>query len=89
VLLPDRFRAQLRELYDAAAHNRPDEVLGHLHTLVPEYAPTPRLGADCGAEVWSGFPGPALVQAGPGAPVDDPIDVVRAPALAGIYPDDY
>jgi FlaA1/EpsC-like NDP-sugar epimerase len=34
------FRAGLRELYDAAGHNRPDEVFAHLRTLVPEYAPT-------------------------------------------------
>jgi FlaA1/EpsC-like NDP-sugar epimerase len=37
------FRAGLHELYDAAAHNRPDEVFAHLRRLVPEYAPTPRL----------------------------------------------
>jgi FlaA1/EpsC-like NDP-sugar epimerase len=34
------FRAGLRELYDAARHNRPDEVFAHLRKLVPEYAPT-------------------------------------------------
>jgi FlaA1/EpsC-like NDP-sugar epimerase len=34
------FRAGLRELYDAARHNRPDEVFEHLRKLVPEYAPT-------------------------------------------------
>ncbi|KRE97602.1 polysaccharide biosynthesis protein [Nocardioides sp. Soil774] len=37
------FRAQLHELYEAASHNRPDEVLDHLRRLVPEYHPTPRL----------------------------------------------
>ena len=31
------FRARLQELYDAALHNRPDEVLDHLSRLVPEY----------------------------------------------------
>jgi FlaA1/EpsC-like NDP-sugar epimerase len=39
---PDRvasFRAHLRELYDAAAHNRPAEVVQQLRTLVPEYCP--------------------------------------------------
>lgn len=34
------FRAGLRDLYDAARHNRPDEVFAHLRKLVPEYAPT-------------------------------------------------
>lgn len=34
------FRAGLHELYDAARHNRPDEVFAHLRKLVPEYAPT-------------------------------------------------
>jgi FlaA1/EpsC-like NDP-sugar epimerase len=37
------FRAGLRELYDAAAHNRADEVFGHLRRLVPEYSPAPGL----------------------------------------------
>lgn len=37
---PAGFRAGLRELYDAAAHNRPDEVFRHLCRLVPEYRPT-------------------------------------------------
>jgi FlaA1/EpsC-like NDP-sugar epimerase len=37
------FRAQLHDLYDAALHNRPDEVMGHLSRLVPEYTPTRRL----------------------------------------------
>jgi len=37
------FRAQLGDLYDAAAHNRPDEVFELLRELVPEYAPAPRL----------------------------------------------
>lgn len=37
------FRAALRELYDAASHNRPDEVFGHLRRLVPEYSPAPGL----------------------------------------------
>jgi FlaA1/EpsC-like NDP-sugar epimerase len=39
---PDRipaFRAHLRELYDAAGHNRPAEVIGELCALVPEYTP--------------------------------------------------
>jgi FlaA1/EpsC-like NDP-sugar epimerase len=40
---PASFRARLRDLYDAAAHNRPDEVFELLRELVPEYAPTPRL----------------------------------------------
>ena len=35
------FHAGLRELYDAAAHNRPDEVFRHLRRLVPEYSPAP------------------------------------------------
>ena len=34
------FRAGLRELYDAASHNRPDEVFAHLRELVPEYTTT-------------------------------------------------
>jgi FlaA1/EpsC-like NDP-sugar epimerase len=34
------FRSRLQQLYDAANHNRPEEVLGHLRGLVPEYAPT-------------------------------------------------
>jgi FlaA1/EpsC-like NDP-sugar epimerase len=33
------FRAHLRELYDAATHNRPDEVVQQLRLLVPEYSP--------------------------------------------------
>ncbi|GAA1601715.1 hypothetical protein GCM10009804_67850 [Kribbella hippodromi] len=37
------FRAGLRELYDAASHNRPDEVFRHLRRLVPEYSPAPGL----------------------------------------------
>jgi FlaA1/EpsC-like NDP-sugar epimerase len=37
------FRANLRDLYDAASHNRPDEVFQHLHQLVPEYIPAPAL----------------------------------------------
>ncbi|MGN6780190.1 MAG: polysaccharide biosynthesis protein [Marmoricola sp.] len=49
--LPARFRAQLRDLYDAAAHNRPDEVVAHLRSLVPEYAPTPRLVAEGAVEL--------------------------------------
>jgi FlaA1/EpsC-like NDP-sugar epimerase len=39
---PDRtqsFRAHLRELYDAAGHNRPAEVINQLCALVPEYTP--------------------------------------------------
>jgi FlaA1/EpsC-like NDP-sugar epimerase len=40
---PTGFQAGLRELYDAAAHNRPDEVFGHLRRLVPEYSPSPGL----------------------------------------------
>jgi FlaA1/EpsC-like NDP-sugar epimerase len=39
---PDRipaFRARLRELYDAAGHNRPAEVIDELCALVPEYTP--------------------------------------------------
>jgi hypothetical protein len=39
---PDRvssFRAHLRELYDAAGHNRPAEVINQLCALVPEYSP--------------------------------------------------
>ncbi|HEX5560729.1 MAG TPA: nucleoside-diphosphate sugar epimerase/dehydratase [Nocardioidaceae bacterium] len=35
------FRARLQDLYDAASHNRPDEVFAHLHDLVPEYAAKP------------------------------------------------
>ncbi len=31
------FGARLQELYDAARHNRPDEVFEHLSRLVPEY----------------------------------------------------
>ena len=37
------FRSGLQQLYDAANHNRPDEVFAHLRSLVPEYAPTTRL----------------------------------------------
>jgi FlaA1/EpsC-like NDP-sugar epimerase len=37
------FRAGLRELYDSAGHNRPDEVCRHLRRLVPEYTPAPGL----------------------------------------------
>jgi FlaA1/EpsC-like NDP-sugar epimerase len=37
------FRSGLHELYDAASHNRADEVFMHLRRLVPEYASTPRL----------------------------------------------
>ena len=33
------FRARLHDLYDAARHNRPDEVIDHLQWLVPEYRP--------------------------------------------------
>lgn len=42
--LPQRpgFRAALSDLYDAAAFNRPDEVVAHLRRLVPEYSPPPR-----------------------------------------------
>jgi len=35
------FRSRLQQLYDAASHNRPDEVLAHLAELVPEYSPAP------------------------------------------------
>ena len=34
------FRSGLQQLYDAANHNRPDEVLSHLHALVPEFTAT-------------------------------------------------
>lgn len=37
------FRAKLHDLYDAASHNRGEEVFEHLRRLVPEYAPTTRL----------------------------------------------
>ncbi len=37
------FRSRLHDLYDAAQHNRPDEVVEHLRLLVPEYRPTARL----------------------------------------------
>jgi FlaA1/EpsC-like NDP-sugar epimerase len=37
------FRASLRELYDAASHNRADEVFRHLRRMVPEYSPSPGL----------------------------------------------
>jgi FlaA1/EpsC-like NDP-sugar epimerase len=37
------FRSMLRELYDAAWHNRPDEVFDHLRRLVPEYQPASQL----------------------------------------------
>jgi FlaA1/EpsC-like NDP-sugar epimerase len=33
------FRAVLNDLYDAASHNRPDEVMEHMCRLVPEYTP--------------------------------------------------
>ena len=33
------FQARLLDLYDAAKHNRPDEVREHLRRLVPEYEP--------------------------------------------------
>jgi FlaA1/EpsC-like NDP-sugar epimerase len=39
------FRAKLRELCDAAAHNRADEVFQHLRRMVPEYSPSPGLVA--------------------------------------------
>lgn len=35
------FRSELQQLYDAANHNRPDEVFAALHNLVPEYDPGP------------------------------------------------
>ena len=35
------FRARLQDLYDAAGHNRPDEVVSLLHELVPEYVSKP------------------------------------------------
>ena len=35
----DWFQARLLDLYDAAKHNRPDEVREHLRQLVPEYEP--------------------------------------------------
>ena len=38
------FRAALLDLYDAASHNRADEVCEHLCRLVPEYAPPPTAG---------------------------------------------
>jgi FlaA1/EpsC-like NDP-sugar epimerase len=45
--LPSRpaagFRARIHELYEAASHNRADEVFAHLRNLVPEYQPTLRL----------------------------------------------
>jgi FlaA1/EpsC-like NDP-sugar epimerase len=37
------FMAHLHDLYDAAFHNRSEEVFELLRRLVPEYAPTPRL----------------------------------------------
>jgi FlaA1/EpsC-like NDP-sugar epimerase len=40
--VPD-FQANLHDLYDAASHNRPDEVFRHLRRLVPEYLPAPGL----------------------------------------------
>ncbi len=40
---PSTFRARLLDLYEAANHNRPDEVVELLRELVPEYGPTPRL----------------------------------------------
>ncbi len=39
-MAPQGFRARLQDLYDAASHNRPDEVFAHLHELVPEYTPS-------------------------------------------------
>ncbi len=33
------FHSRLNDLYDAAGHNRPDEVVEHLRKLVPEFAP--------------------------------------------------
>lgn len=44
--LPSGFRARLHDLFDAAGHNRPDEVFEHLRDLLPEYSPTPRLVPD-------------------------------------------
>jgi FlaA1/EpsC-like NDP-sugar epimerase len=45
--LPSRpaagFRARIHELYEAASHNRADEVFAHLRSLVPEYEPSLRL----------------------------------------------
>ena len=38
------FRSALLDLYDAAAHNRADEVREHLRRLVPEYSPPPTSG---------------------------------------------
>ncbi len=35
------FRSELQQLYDAANHNRPDEVFHSLRNLVPEYDPGP------------------------------------------------
>jgi FlaA1/EpsC-like NDP-sugar epimerase len=35
------FRSRLQQLYDAANHNRPDEVVALLGELVPEYSPPP------------------------------------------------
>lgn len=49
-LPPPGFRGELRDLYDAAAHNRPDEVVEHLRAMVPEYSPTVRLAPDTVAE---------------------------------------
>ncbi len=47
------FRARLQDLYDAAAHNRPDEVFEHLADLVPEYAhSTLRAPALAGASIY-------------------------------------
>jgi len=40
-MAPQGFRARLQDLYDAASHNRPEEVFAHLHELVPEYTPSP------------------------------------------------
>jgi FlaA1/EpsC-like NDP-sugar epimerase len=47
------FRARLQDLYDAAAHNRPDEVFEHLSDLVPEYShSTRRAPALAGASIY-------------------------------------
>jgi FlaA1/EpsC-like NDP-sugar epimerase len=37
------FRAKLYDLYDAAAHNRPEEVIDHLRRILPDYTPPRRL----------------------------------------------
>jgi hypothetical protein len=47
------FRARLQDLYDAAAHNRPDEVFEYLSDLVPEYShSTRRAPALAGASIY-------------------------------------